>query len=166
MCNLFSFPDDPHYRLWQPFSDKNNAAVTSQSSVSSSEFWNNPPAKAFATAITTSSPGQKLELQWPPLTLPSTRYYISLYFQDNRKPNTNTWRVFSVAVNGKTFYSNLNVTTGGVTVYSPQWPLSGQTQISLTPDAKSSDAPLINAGEIYQILPLGGRTLTRDGTYS
>ncbi|XWS62897.1 hypothetical protein CRYUN_Cryun06bG0050100 [Craigia yunnanensis] len=84
--------------------------------------------------------------------------------QDNLKPKTNTRRVFSVAVNGKTLYSNLNVTTGGVTVYAPQWPVSWQTQISLTPDAKSSDGPLINAGEIYQILPLGGRTLTRDGS--
>ncbi|XVF45150.1 hypothetical protein PTKIN_Ptkin02bG0181900 [Pterospermum kingtungense] len=155
-----SFPDDPHYRWWQPFKDK-NTVVSSQSSVSTSEFWNNPPGKAFATAITTS-PGNKLEVQWPPLSLPKTRYYIALYFQDNRKPNTNTWRVFSVAINGKTFYSNLNATTGGVTVYAPQWPLSGQTRITLTPDAKSSDAPLINAGEIYQILPLGGRTLTRD----
>ncbi|XVF01252.1 hypothetical protein REPUB_Repub04eG0071900 [Reevesia pubescens] len=155
-----SFPDDPHYRLWQPFKDK-NSVVSSQSSVSTSEFWNKPPAKAFETAITTS-PGKKLEVQWPPGSLPSTKYYISLYFQDNRKPNTNTWRVFSVAVNGKTFYSNLNVTTGGVTVSAPQWPLSGHTQISLTPDAKNSDGPLINAGEVYQIMPLGGRTLTRD----
>ncbi|XWS68017.1 hypothetical protein CRYUN_Cryun04dG0054200 [Craigia yunnanensis] len=129
-----SFPDDPHYRLWQPFKDK-NAVVSSQSSVSTSEFWNKPPAKAFVTAITTS-PGKKLEVQWPPLSLP---------------------------INRKNFYSNLNVTTGGVTVYAPQWPLSGLTKISLTPDAKSSDGPLINAGEIYQILPLGGRTLTRDG---
>ncbi|XWS39952.1 hypothetical protein CRYUN_Cryun18bG0098500 [Craigia yunnanensis] len=155
-----SFPDDPYYRLWQPFKDKNDV-VSSQSSVSTSEFWNKPPAKAFVTAIITS-PGKKLEVQWPPVSLPSTKYHISLYFQDNRKPNTNTWRVFSVAVNGKTFYSNLNVSIGGVSVYSPEWPLSGQTQISLTPDAKSSDGPLINAGEIYQILPLGGRTLTRD----
>ncbi|XP_017971471.1 PREDICTED: putative leucine-rich repeat receptor-like serine/threonine-protein kinase At2g14440 [Theobroma cacao] len=155
-----SFPDDPQYRLWQPFKD-NNSFVSSQSSVSTSEFWNKPPAKAFETAITTS-PGKKLEVQWPPLSLPSTNYHISLYFQDNRKPSTNSWRVFSVSVNGKTFYSNLNVTTDGVTVYASQWPLSGQTQISLTSDTKSSVGPLINAGEVYQILPLGGRTLTRD----
>ncbi|XVE66841.1 hypothetical protein DITRI_Ditri08aG0112100 [Diplodiscus trichospermus] len=157
--DIISFPDDPQYRLWQPFKD-NNTVVSSQSVVSTSEFWNKPPAKAFLTAIT--SPGKILEVQWPPVPLPSSKYHISLYFQDNRKPNTNTWRVFSVAVNGKTFYSNLNVSTDGVAVYSPEWPLSGQTQITMIPDAKSPDGPLINAGEIYQILPLGGRTLTRD----
>ncbi|XWS54810.1 hypothetical protein CRYUN_Cryun10bG0121100 [Craigia yunnanensis] len=81
-------------------------------SVSTSEFCNKPPAKAFVTAIT-RSPGKKLEVQWPPVSLPT-------------------------------------------------WPLSGQTHISLTPVAKCSDGPLINAGEIYQILPLGGRTHTRD----
>ncbi|OMO63235.1 hypothetical protein COLO4_32660 [Corchorus olitorius] len=156
-----SFPDDPQYRLWQPFKD-NNIVVTSQSGVNTADFWDKPPAKAFETAITTDPGGKKLEVQWPPMALPSTKYRISLYFQDDRKPSTNSWRVFSVSVNGQNFYSNLNVTTSGVTVFSAQWPLSGQTQITLTPDDKSSDAPLINAGEVYQIIPLGGRTLTRD----
>ncbi|OMO74075.1 hypothetical protein CCACVL1_16954 [Corchorus capsularis] len=156
-----SFPDDPQYRLWQPFKD-NNIVVTSQSGVNTADFWDKPPAKAFETAITTDQEGKKLEVQWPPMALPSTKYRISLYFQDNRKPSTNSWRVFSVSVNGQNFYSNLNVTTSGVTVFSAQWPLQGQTQITLTPDDKSSDPPLINAGEVYQIIPLGGRTLTRD----
>lgn len=161
---FYSFPEDPHYRLWQPFKDDNTDVVSSQSSITTSEFWNKPPAKAFATAITMSTT-KKLDVQWPPGLLPSTRYHVSLYFRDDRNSKkTNTWRVFSILVNGKTFYSNLNVTTDGVTVYAPNWPLSGKTLISLTPDTKSSIAPLINAGEIYQLMPLAGRTLPQDGT--
>ncbi|TYG80976.1 hypothetical protein ES288_D02G260400v1 [Gossypium darwinii] len=132
-------------------------------SITTSEFWNKPPAEAFVTAITMSTT-KKLDVQWPPGLLPSTRYHVSLYFRDDRNSKTNTWRVFSILVNGKTFYSNLNVTTDGVTVYAPNWPLSGKTLISLIPDTKSSIAPLINAGEIYQLMPLGGRTLPQDGT--
>lgn len=67
-----------------------------------------------------------------------------------------------MSINGKKFYSELNVTTSGVTVYATQWPLSGQTEISLTPGDGIPVGPLINAGEVLQILPLAGRTLTRD----
>ncbi|MCH89838.1 leucine-rich repeat receptor-like serine/threonine-protein kinase, partial [Trifolium medium] len=47
-------------------------------------------------------------------------------------------------------------------VFANQWPLSGPTTITLTPSASSSLGPLINAGEIFNVLPLGGRTSTRD----
>lgn len=100
---------------------------------------------------------------WPPVMLPNTSYYISLYFQDNRTPSPYSWRVFDVSLNGREFFINLNATTNGVTVYSTQWPLSGQTEIVLTPADGMPVGPLINAGEVFQIVPLGGRTLTRDG---
>lgn len=72
--------------------------------------------------------------------------------------------MFSVAVNGNDFYTDINVTTSGVTVYAGQWPLSGQTEIVLTPKSDALVGPVINAGEIFQIMHLGMRTLTRDGT--
>ena len=45
-------------------------------------------------------------------------------------------------------------------------PLSGLTEIVMTPGADIPVGPVINAGEIFQMLPLGGRTLTRDGSHS
>ncbi|KAI7744268.1 hypothetical protein M8C21_018103, partial [Ambrosia artemisiifolia] len=57
---------------------------------------------------------------------------------------------------------DLNVTTKGVTVYGTEWPLSGDTQITLTPRSDMPVGPTINAGEIYQILPLAVTTLARD----
>ena len=147
--------------MWQPYKDQ-NPVVASQSNVTSSDFWNLPPVKAFNTGVTTSR-GKTLEIDWPSMSLPSTYYYISLYFQDNRQQSPFSWRVFDVSINGHLFFSNLNATAKGVTVYAAQWPLSGQTKISLTPTAGTPVGPVINAGEIYQILPLGGRTHTRDG---
>ncbi|KAK3412398.1 probable LRR receptor-like serine/threonine-protein kinase At1g67720 isoform X1 [Eucalyptus grandis] len=158
--DIIRYPDDEFNRFWQPFMSV-NPVVKSQSKVDTSDFWNLPPANAFATAITTSR-GKTLKVQWPPVSLPSSIYYISLYFQDNRSPSPYSWRVFDVSINGKKFYSELNVTTSGVTVYATQWPLSGQTEISLTPGDGIPVGPLINAGEVLQILPLAGRTLTRD----
>ncbi|KAJ7946045.1 Leucine-rich repeat family protein / protein kinase family protein [Quillaja saponaria] len=158
--DMITFPDDKFNRLWQPFKDQ-NPVVSSHSNITSSDFWNLPPVKVFNNAITTSR-GKPLKIQWPPVLLPGTNYYISLYFQDVRSPSPFSWRVFDVSVNDKKFFTNLNVTTNGVTVYATQWPLSGQTEITLTPADGIPVGPLINAGEVLQILPLGGRTQSRD----
>lgn len=158
--DAIGFPEDQFDRLWQPFMDQ-NPVVESHSNVSSAEFWNLPPQQAFSRAITTSR-GKKLTVQWPPVPLPSTLYYIALYFQDNRTPSPYSWRVFSVSLNGQNFYNNLNVTTEGVTVYASQWPLSGLTEITLTPGDNVPVGPVINAGEVFQILPFGERTNPRD----
>ncbi|KAI5386951.1 probable LRR receptor-like serine/threonine-protein kinase At5g59680 [Lathyrus oleraceus] len=158
--DIIRFPDDKFNRMWQPFKDQ-NLLVASQANVTSSDFWNLPPAKAFSSGITTSA-GKTLEIQWPPVSLPSSYYYISLYFQDDRDPSPYSWRIFDVSINGHTFYSNLNATYKGVTVYAAQWPLSGQTKISMTPVGGMPVGPILNAGEVYQVLPLGGRTQTRD----
>ncbi|GAB4849999.1 hypothetical protein Ancab_029298 [Ancistrocladus abbreviatus] len=157
---LISFPDDEFNRFWLPFNDS-NPDVQCQSNITSSNFWNMPPAKALSSATTTSR-GQKLQIQWPAVSLPSSNYYISLYFQDNRNPSPYSWRVFSVWVNGEAFYSKLNATAKGVAVYATEWPLSGQTQITLIPEEGMPVGPVINAGEVMQVLPIGRRTLTMD----
>eukprot|EP00257_Ricinus_communis_P016259 XP_015574373.1 probable LRR receptor-like serine/threonine-protein kinase At1g67720 [Ricinus communis] len=158
--NIIGYPDDQFNRFWQPFMDK-NVIVESHSSVTSLDFWNFPPEAVFKTAITASR-GKTLKVQWPPISLPISKYYIALYFQDNRTPSPYSWRVFTVSLNGKNFYEDLNVTSKGVTVYAREWPLAGQTAITLTPADNAPVGPIINAGEIFQFLPLSGRTLTRD----
>lgn len=147
--------------MWHPFKDL-NPVVVSNSSVNPQDFWNKPPTKAFSSSITTSK-GKPLEIQWPPGSLPSSRYYIALYFQDT---GPNGWRLFNVSVNGNTYYEDLNVTTNGVTVYGSEWPLSGQTNITLTPRNDMPVGPVISAGEIFQIVPLAGKTFAEDGCIS
>ncbi|XP_020678696.1 putative leucine-rich repeat receptor-like serine/threonine-protein kinase At2g14440 [Dendrobium catenatum] len=158
--SFISYPDDPFNRYWQSFIDT-NPVVECHSNISSSDFWNFPPPAALMKGLTTSR-GKDLHINWPPFDIPDTSYYIALYFQDNRTPSPFSWRVFDVVINGKTFYQDLNVSTEGVMVYGSQWPLSGETNIKLTPASDSPVGPVINAGEIFQIVPLGGRTLARD----
>ncbi|XP_008797310.2 probable LRR receptor-like serine/threonine-protein kinase At1g67720 [Phoenix dactylifera] len=157
---IAGYPDDPFNRFWEAFKDT-NPAVESHWSIASSHFWNFPPQTAFQTALTTSR-GKKLIVKWPAMALPAANYYLALYFQDNRSPSAFSWRVFDVSVNEKTFYSGLNVSTAGAVVHGTKWPLSGQTQITLTPDVSSSVGPVINAGELLMMVPLKGRTLGRD----
>ncbi|CAD6202380.1 unnamed protein product [Miscanthus lutarioriparius] len=157
---IVSYPDDPYNRYWAPFADA-NPMVESHSSISPDDFWNQPPAKALKAGVTTSR-GKKLTVQWPTTELPAATYYVALYFQDSRTASPFSWRVFDVAVNGKDFFRGLNASAAGVMVYSSMMQLSGKTEILLTPNETSPVGPLINAGEIYQIVPLGGRTATRD----
>ncbi|PIN10395.1 Non-specific serine/threonine protein kinase [Handroanthus impetiginosus] len=135
-----SFPDDNFNRFWHPFKD-DNPFVSSHSNVTPSRFWNIPPQKALASAITTSR-GKNITIQWPQFPLSNGLYYIALYFQDTRTPSPYSWRVFDINVNGQKFYENVNVTD------------SGQSVVPV--------GPLINAGEILQILPFGEKTVTRD----
>ncbi|OAY66699.1 putative LRR receptor-like serine/threonine-protein kinase MEE39 [Ananas comosus] len=157
---IISYPDDQFSRYWAPFKDA-NPVVQSHSNISSADFWNLPPEKALQTALTTSR-GKQLVVHWPDLELPNASYHLVLYFQDNRTPSPFSWRVFDVTVNGEDFYRGLNVSTAGVVVYGTQVQLGGKTQITLTPDESSPVGPVINAGEIFLVVPLGGRTVTRD----
>ncbi|KAL2927596.1 hypothetical protein RDABS01_019927, partial [Bienertia sinuspersici] len=159
-ANFISYPDDEYNRMWQQYKDQ-NPTVKCQSNVTSSDFWNKPPSKALSSAITTSR-GKNLEIQWPLTSLPGSNYHISLYFQDNRTPSPYSWRVFNILINGETFYTKLNVTTSGVNVFARQWPLSGKTQITLIPDDGVPVGPIMNAAEMFQLLPLGGRTNETD----
>jgi hypothetical protein len=159
-----SYPDDQYNRYWAPFTD-GSPTVESHSPISPADFWNLPPAKALKGGITTSR-GKNLTVQWPPLELPLASYYLALYFQDSRTASPYSWRVFNVAVNGKDFFRGLNASAAGVMVYSNMIQLAGKTEILLTPNETSPVGPLINAGEIYQIVPVGGRTATRDGMYA
>lgn len=105
-----------------------------------------------------------MELTWPPVFLSSSRYYIALYFADNPSSSREGTRVFDIIINGIPYYRNLNATPDGVAVFATHWPLSGATNITLNPAPGSNKGPWINGGEIFQVLELGGRTLTRDGT--
>uniref|UniRef100_A0ACD5YFK6 Uncharacterized protein n=1 Tax=Avena sativa TaxID=4498 RepID=A0ACD5YFK6_AVESA len=152
---------DEFSRYWEPYSDGTSPVVESQGSVAPGAFWNRPPQDVFRRGVTASR-GDVLELQWPPAPLPSATYYLALYFQDNRTPSPLSWRVFDVAVNGEAFFAGINVSTAGSMVYGAQWPLSGQTKITLTPAPGSPVGPVINAAELMMIVPLGGRTHPRD----
>ncbi|PIA30751.1 hypothetical protein AQUCO_05400091v1 [Aquilegia coerulea] len=158
--SLIKYPDDPFDRYWQPFGD-NNSIIQSTRNMSVSGFWNLPPSKVFDTEMT-SDKVAPMELQWPSVSLPNTIYYIALYFADNRNLVVGQSSVFNISLNGINYYHNLNVTPTGVAIFATRWPLSGVTKITLTPTAGSDVGPMINAGEIFNVLLLGGTTATRD----
>ncbi|XP_010277754.1 PREDICTED: probable LRR receptor-like serine/threonine-protein kinase At1g67720 [Nelumbo nucifera] len=157
---LIKFPDDKFDRYWEPFGEI-SPTIQSFRNLSDSGIWNLPPSKVFSTELT-SDQGMPRELRWPQRSLPNSTYYIALYFADDHDASLGNITVLNIAINGIQYYSNLSVTSAGVAVFATQWPLSGLTTITLAPPPGSAMGALINAGEVFNVLPLGGRTLTRD----
>ncbi|KAI3919755.1 hypothetical protein MKX01_000196 [Papaver californicum] len=161
---LIRYPDDPFDRMWKP-SGESYSTPKSVKDIDVAGFWNLPPLNVFETALTTEQENPvNLDLQWPTVSLPNSTYYIALYFADGRNSSLGSSRTFNITINGIQYFQNLNATTAGAVVFASRWPLSGFNTISLIPVDRSVVGPLINAGEIFNLLPLGGRTLTRDAT--
>lgn len=153
---IIRYPDDRFDRMWEPFGGS-ISTVSGNKNISVSAFWNLPPLKIFETALTTNKV-QPIELSWPPMSLPNSTYYIALYFAEDR----NLSSTFDITVNNISYYHSLKVTPAGACVFATRWPLVGDTKITLTPTVGSNIAPLINAGEVFEALAIGGKTVTRD----
>ncbi|KAG1331744.1 leucine-rich repeat receptor-like serine/threonine-protein kinase [Cocos nucifera] len=151
------YPDDKFDRCWQPFSNSNNDQ-SSTHNISVSDFWNLPPANVLNTALVAGS-DKLFVFQWPPASLPNSSYYIALYFADTLPESS---RIFNVFINNYGFYSDLTVTSSGLAVFATQWSLSGLTRITLSASPGSVLPPLINAGEVFRLFPLGRVTHTGD----
>ncbi|MBA0549703.1 hypothetical protein Golob_020722, partial [Gossypium lobatum] len=159
--SIIRYPDDQFDRYWQPYEE--NVSVTASKKIPAvSGFWNIPPSKVFETALSTAQL-ESMELRWPPFSLPNSTYYIALYFADNSDSMSSNSRVIDMHINDVRYYSNLVLSSEGAAVFATRWPLGGLTKITLSPAANSNGSPLINAGEIFDVLRLGGRTHTRDG---
>lgn len=92
-------------------------------------------------------------------------YYIAMYFAESND-NASEFREFGIGINGVTYHPGIRLTRDGIAVFATKWPLSGPTTISLTPSAESALGPLINGGEVFEVVTLGGQTFTRDGMFT
>lgn len=160
---IFRYPDDQFDRFWHPFGQE-YSTPTYNNKVLVSGIWNLPPLAVFKTQLSTP-PNEPMEFQWPPFSLQNATYYVALYFADDLEPSSDGGprRVIDIAINDVHYYGNMNVTSAGVVVFTTQWPLNGFTKLRIAPAKGSVLGPLINAGEIFQVLQLGRRTHTRDG---
>ncbi|GER25096.1 leucine-rich repeat family protein [Striga asiatica] len=159
--DVIGYPDDQFTRYWEPFGLDAFPQSTSRS-LAVSGIWNLPPPIVFQTRLARSLV-EPLTLRWPPFSLPSSQlYYIALYFADDRVSSTGSPRRMDITINGINYYSNLTLMPDGMVVFANQWPLGGITNLTLTPAPGSTSGPLIHAGEIFQVIPAGGKTHTRD----
>ncbi|KAK4798309.1 hypothetical protein SAY86_030635 [Trapa natans] len=159
---MIGYPDDQFGRYWHPFGQE-YSSFTYNNEISVSGIWNLPPLAVFKKQLSTPL-NKSMEIQWPPFSLQNTTYYIALYFADDLGPASDGGprRAIDISINGMPYYSNMSVTSIGGVVFTTWWPLSGITKLKIAPAMGSVVGPLINAGEIFQVLQLGRRTHTKD----
>ncbi|KAL1211794.1 putative leucine-rich repeat receptor-like serine/threonine-protein kinase [Cardamine amara subsp. amara] len=158
---IIRFPDDDFDRFWEPYSL--NSTVPNNRKLDVSGFWNLPPSRIFNTDLRATQV-QPLEFTWPPMPLIKSTYYIALYFAHDSDSLSDGSRVLDVSVNGIQYYKELSVTPAGAVIFTSRWPLEGLTTLTLSPRSGSNLAPLVNGGEMFELIPLGGKTLVRDVT--
>ncbi|XP_051130075.1 putative leucine-rich repeat receptor-like serine/threonine-protein kinase At2g14440 [Andrographis paniculata] len=159
---VIGYPDDQFNRYWEPYGRDAFPQSTSQN-LGLSGIWNLPPPKLFQTRLARNLP-EPLTLLWPMKSIPSDKhYYIALYFADDQTSSSSrSARILDITINGIAYYNNLSLTPAGVVVFANDWPLSGDTNLTLSPSPGSTAGPLINAGEVFRLIPAGGKTLARD----
>ena len=123
-------------------------------------MWNLPPQSIFDSALV-GNVIEPMNFQWPQFSLPNSSYYIALYFADSSPESS---RALDVTINGIPFSSNLRLSSSGMCVFASKWVLYGSTVITVAPSSGSNLPPLINGGEVFSLVELGGLTLSRDGT--
>ncbi|XP_078435728.1 leucine-rich repeat (LRR) family protein [Wolffia australiana] len=155
--SIFRYPNDRFNRIWHPFVDQAET-IRYSSNVSNLELWNLPPQSIFEYGLVVDGATPR-QFQWPLLSLPNASFYIALYFAATSSRSS---EILDVSINGVAFSRNLRVTSSGACVFSSQWVLSGPTVISLAASDGSEHSPLVNGGEIFSLLKLGGLTLSRD----
>ncbi|GJW31823.1 putative reverse transcriptase domain-containing protein [Tanacetum coccineum] len=132
-CMGNSYPDDQFGRLWEPYGEKSPTTSRGER-VANIGFWNVPPLKISCS-------------------------YIALYFADEIE----TSRSFNILINNVTYFNDLEVPQSGVALFANDCPFGGPTKFILTPTAGSTIGPLINGGEIFEVLTVVGTTQTRYG---
>ncbi|KAJ3695084.1 hypothetical protein LUZ60_000461 [Juncus effusus] len=172
---LVRYPDDQHDRIWEPFSLPGSwTQVNTTSPVKNlpNDMFE-PPSAVMQTASSTD-PGFQLRFYWLPDTeYKSPSYYLIMYFSELLPPQNNQTkdpkkdpkkgdpttknqlREFEIAINNLDWYPSLFIPDYLVAdaIYGYVKSSSLQYNVMLYPTDNSTLAPLMNALEIFVVLP-------------
>lgn len=155
---VIRYPTDAYDRIWAPVSFTGGQFTTLAYDgflIDTSTSPEDPPQDVLENALTTLSTSDQT-LNWTLSFLPSTpiSVYLILYFSEMTGLTSTQKRAFSVYIDNTLMNSTRGLVPpyGGVselTVYNIS--MSKTTAISLVPTTDSTEPPLVNAMEVFQI---------------
>uniref|UniRef100_A0A2C9UZW7 non-specific serine/threonine protein kinase n=1 Tax=Manihot esculenta TaxID=3983 RepID=A0A2C9UZW7_MANES len=159
------YPEDVYDRIWAPYHSFKWAEInTSQSIDSQAQNNYRPPSVVMRTAGTpaNASEAMTLHINMEDNTL---KFLVYMHFSEIVRLQANQSREFNISFNGKHWFGpvvpNYLYTT---TVYSRSALTAGQYQFTLYKTECSTLPPLLNAIEIYYVLPISqSQTNQEDG---
>lgn len=157
---IVRYPDDPHDRVWFPWVDAANLAeITTKNRVQNvdNDLFEAPTA-VMQTAVRPRNASRNIEFYWEAEAQPndpSPGYIAIMHFSELQLLPDKAVREFYVNLNGKPWYPE---------GYSPQYLYTGATyntvpsrhsryNISINATANSTLPPIINAVEIFSVIP-------------
>ncbi|GJN14990.1 hypothetical protein PR202_gb01874 [Eleusine coracana subsp. coracana] len=159
---IVRYPDDPYDRIWDPLFD-----ATSWTPMSTTEKVMNyntdhfdAPSKVMQTAITPRNASKNMVISWssaPQPRDPTPGYLLVLHFTELQMLPDGAVREFYVNRNGEQWYRKVYrppyLFSGAL--YSVNDPAQGHDRynISLNATANSTLPPIINAIEIFSVIP-------------
>ncbi|OEL31710.1 putative LRR receptor-like serine/threonine-protein kinase [Dichanthelium oligosanthes] len=165
---VFRYPFDPYDRLWQSYGDIDAwTNITSSTAVDVSNISSfHTPSKILWSAATPVN-GTRIDFTWSSdssINNDNTSYLLLLYFAEVQRLPSNALRRFDILVN--------NATWNGSQGYTPKYLSaelvkrtvsgSGQHTVSLVATPDATLPPILNAFEIYSVLPMT-ELATNDG---
>ncbi|KAJ4787500.1 Leucine-rich repeat protein kinase family protein [Rhynchospora pubera] len=178
---LVRYPADPHDRMWEPFNNPGDwTQVNTTSSVQNPPNDMYEPPSAVMQTGSSNDPGYQIRFYWLiEAEYKSPSYFVVLYFAELLEPpppnppspdpkkqpkkgsdstgnDTKQFREFTISINGYDWYASPVVPqylmTSEVYGYT-QTTTYSQYNLMLEPTDNATLAPLLNAVEIFVVLP-------------
>ncbi|XP_037474430.1 putative leucine-rich repeat receptor-like serine/threonine-protein kinase At2g19230 [Triticum dicoccoides] len=163
---ILRYPDDPHDRFWIP-----QSKPTEWSEISTAKRVHNMegssfdvPSAVMQTAVTPINSSSPIQFTWdaePSANVPDPGYICILHFSELQPLPVNALRQFYVTLNGQLWlgkgltpqYLYTNAVFNGIPSHG-----SHQYNVSLNATTNSTVPPILNAIEIFSVLPTTGIT--------
>lgn len=171
----FRYPEDVYDRIWEPDPFLKWAEINTSQSIDSQaqdDYW--PPSVVMRTAGTPANANEAMTfyIDMEDNTLKflednNLKFLVYMHFSEIVRLQANQRREFNISFNGKHWFGPvvpdyLSTTT----IYSPSALTAGKYEFSIYKTERSTLPPLLNAIEIYYVLPISqSQTNQEDGMF-
>ncbi|KAL6614596.1 hypothetical protein ACP70R_036866 [Stipagrostis hirtigluma subsp. patula] len=155
---IVRYPDDPHDRVWFPYGGAPEFTEVSTTSPVRNlvEDLFEPPSAVMQTAITPVN-SSRIDYSWRPSPGGVNRFLVVLFFSEVAPLPANATREFNVVLNGRLFLKDPPTTfTPDVLASSVVYGIARgfpEYNITLNATQRSTLPPILNALEVYTIVP-------------
>ncbi|KAJ4771492.1 Leucine-rich repeat protein kinase family protein [Rhynchospora pubera] len=146
------YPQDAHDRLWISWTSKSWTAISTDTSIDGFKY--DVPSLVLQTAAIPSSANDSIDITWS-ASDQSTSFYVVLHFCDFQAVRNNSLREFDIYANGDLVFKD-PIKIDYFETYYVWYIRTGHTNynLSLKSTTRATLPPIINAIEVYTVLPV------------
>nr|AWY10696.1 hypothetical protein Sh255C13_g0040 [Saccharum hybrid cultivar SP80-3280] len=157
---VFRYPFDPYDRLWQAYGDIDAwTNITSSTPIDVSNISSFHTSSKILWSATTPVNGTQIDFTWSPdssINNDNTSYLLLLYFVEVQSLPSNAVRWFDILVDNSTWNGSQRYTPKYLSAELVKRMVLGSRQhtVSLVATPDATLPPILNAFEIYSVLPM------------